>query len=330
MVVLANHQKEIGEIRDAIISFDVNDKRTFSIQIARCNWNPELTFANKVYIPGTEFGGIIGEMITSTALDYIELKGLTWRGKLYNKIIEPPIGQDYKTVSGDLHEILQEIIEPEFDGYFVVSKELIGITLSNYQFHLRCHMLTGLEDMLKSVGYKLKLTHKREQGAQGYVFIEAVPIIDHSDRIEMSQDNQLVFTMDDKRDGINHLIVAGKGELQDRVIIHLYVQADGSIGDVPYYTGLQENVDVYENTTAETEEELRKYAIKQFESVMNKKTFEMDIESLGIDVEIGDIVGGRDYLTGLYMAKPIKNIVYNVTDEGIATKKYMLEGESEE
>ena len=38
----------------------------------------------------------------------------------------------------------------------------------------------------------------------------------------------------------------------------------------------------------------------------------MDVAKLGIDVGIGDIVGGRDYLTRIYMAKPVENIVYEI------------------
>ena len=52
----------------------------------------------------------------------------------------------------------------------------------------------------------------------------------------------------------------------------------------------------------------------------------MDVEKLNIDAGIGDIVGGRDYLTGLYAAKPIKNITYSVTN-GVVEKVYKLEGE---
>ena len=61
----------------------------------------------------------------------------------------------------------------------------------------------------------------------------------------------------------------------------------------------------------------------------SKKTFGMDIDRLGLEVSIGDIVGGRDYLTGMYMAKPIENIIYEVTNR-IESKIYELEGENEE
>ena len=56
-------------------------------------------------------------------------------------------------------------------------------------------------------------------------------------------------------------------------------------------------------------------------------TFQIDVAKLGIKVEIGDIVGGRDYLTGMYMSKPVENIIYEITN-GEETITYKLEGES--
>ena len=274
---------------------------------------------------GTEYGGIIGEVLTDTTLDYVELKGLTWRGRLAKKIIQPPAGSDYKTVSGELHTVMKSLIEPEFDGIFVVSQENTGVTVSNYKFDRYCTLLDGLTKMLKSKGYRLKLTFQREENEPGYLYIEAVPIVDYSDQIELSQDCQLNYTMDDKRDGVNHLIVTGKGELQDRNVLHLYVQEDGSLGKTQYYTGLQEIAEVYENTSTETDE-LEEASIEKLQELMNKKTFKMDVAALGIGVDIGDIVGGRDYLTGMYMAKPVENIIYELTGD-VESKNYKLEGE---
>lgn len=329
MVILANKNlRELGEIKDANVAVDLNGDRTFSVQIARSYWYEELTFASLIYIMGTEYGGIIGEVLTDTTLDYVELKGLTWRGRLAKKIIQPPTGSDYKVVSGELHTVMKSLIEPEFGGLFVVSQEDTGVSVSNYQFERYCTLLDGVTKMLKSKGYRLQLTFRREQGEPGYLFIEAVPIVDYSNRIELSRDCQLNYTMDDKRDGVNHLIVTGKGELQDRNVLHLYVQKNGSIGKTQYYTGLQEIAEVYENTSTETDE-LEETSRKKLQELMNKKTFKMDVAALGIDVNIGDIVGGRDYLTGLYMAKPVENIVYELIDD-VESKTYKLEGEDEE
>ena len=137
-------------------------------------------------------------------------------------------------------------------------------------------------------------------------------------QIELSQDSRLNFTMDDKQNGVNHLVVTGKGELQERNIFHLYVQKDGSIGKTQYYKGLNEISAVYENTSTETAE-LEKTSVEQLQKLMNKKTFQMDVAKLGIEVGIGDIVGGRDYLTGMYMSKPIENIIYEITNGGLQT-----------
>ena len=328
MVILADENlRELGAIKDANITVDLNGDRTFSVQIARSNWRPELTFSSLIYIMGTEYGGIIGEVLTDTTLDYVELKGLSWRGRLAKKIIQPPTGSDYKVVSGELHTVMKSLIEPEFDGLFVVSQEDTGVTVSNYQFDRYCTLLDGLTKMLKSKWYRLQLSFRREQGEPGYLYIEAVPIVDYSNRIELSRDCRLNYTMDDKRDGVNHLIVAGKGELQDRNVLHLYVQEDGSIGTQQYYTGLQEIAEIYENTSTETDE-LQSKSEERIRELMNKKTFKMDVAKLGLDVGIGDIVGGRDYLTGMYMAKPVENIVYELTNN-VESRIYKLEGEDD-
>ena len=328
MVILANSDlQELGAVRDANLTVDLNGNRNFSLQIARSYWRPELTFSSLIYIPGTEYGGIIGEVLTDTTLDYVELKGLSWRGRLAKKIIEPPAGSDYKVVSGELHAAMKELIEPEFDGLFVVSAEDTGVTVSSYQFDRYCTLLDGLNKMLKSKGYRLQLSFRREQNEPGYIYIEAVPITDYSNRIELSRDCKLNYTMDDKRDGVNHLIVTGKGELQDRNILHLYVQENGEIGTEQYYTGLREITEVYENTSTETDE-LMSAAEDRLRSLAGKKTFKMDVAKLGMDVAIGDIVGGRDYLTGMYMAKPVENIVYEIIND-VESKTYKLEGEGE-
>ena len=120
-IILADSDgRELGAILDSNITVDTNGEYEFSVQIARSNWYPELTFSSYVYITETEYGGIIGEVLTDTTLDYVELKGITWRGRLQYKVIVPPAGSDYKTVSGELNQVMKTLIEPEFDGLFRV------------------------------------------------------------------------------------------------------------------------------------------------------------------------------------------------------------------
>ena len=87
MVILADAQREIGSLKNANVEFDVNNKKMFTVQIARCYWTQSLTFDALVYVPDTEYGGIIGSVLTDTTLDYVELaiRGVEcWSIKLSN------------------------------------------------------------------------------------------------------------------------------------------------------------------------------------------------------------------------------------------------------
>lgn len=326
LILADQNLKDIAPVMDAEIDIAIGEENDYEIKTPRDEWRPEYTFGNVFYIKDTEYGGIIGEVDTSTAEDTISLLGRTWRGMLDKKIIRPPAGQDYKKVSGELNTVLGELITEQFDDYFVVSQDDTGVNLTNYQFDRYCTLLAGINKMLKSVGYRLKIRYvQQERGQPGYVELSAVPIVDYSEQIELSQDSQLNFTFKNCRNGVNHLICLGKGELQDRQVIDLYVQEDGSIGSEPFYTGIQEIAETYEDTSSETDELEEKGREKLLE-LMNSTSFSMDVETLNMDVAIGDIIGGRDYLTGLYAKKPVVEKIYRV-EGGKASLEYGIEGD---
>lgn len=326
LILADQNLKDIAPVMDVEIDIAIGEENDYEIKIPRDEWRSEYTFGNVFYVKDTEYGGIIGEVDTSTAEDTISLLGRTWRGMLDKKIIRPPTGQDYKRASGELNAVLGELITEQFDDYFVVSQDDTGVSLTNYQFDRYCTLLSGINKMLKSVGYRLKIRYvQQERGQPGYVELSSAPIVDYSEQIELSQDSQLNFEFKNCRNGVNHLICLGKGELQERQVIDLYVQKDGSIGSEPYYTGVQEIAATYEDTSSETDELEEKGREKLLE-LMNSTSFEMDVESLGVDVEVGDIIGGRDYLTGLYAKKPIVKKIYRVED-GKTSLEYGIEGD---
>lgn len=326
LILADQNLKDIAPVMNAEIDIAIGEENDYEVKIPRDEWRSEYTFGNVFYIKDTEYGGIIGEVNTSTAEDTISLLGRTWRGMLDKKIIRPPDGQDYRKVSGELNTVLNDLITEQFDDYFVVSQDDTGVSLTNYQFDRYCTLLSGITKMLQSVGCRLRITYRQqERGQPGYVELSAVPVVDYSEQIELSQDSQLNFEFKNCRNGVNHLICLGKGELQDRQVIDLYVQEDGSIGSEPYYTGVQEIAATYEDTSSETDELEEKGREKLLE-LMNNTSFSMDVESLNMDVEIGDIIGGRDYLTGLYAKKPIVKKIYRVED-GESSLEYGIEGD---
>ena len=74
----------------------------------------------------------------------------------------------------------------------------------------------------------------------------------------------------------------------------MYAQLDGSIlQDKKYYTGLQERTEVYDYSSAETLEDLISNGKKRLKERMSSKAMKMKVQ--GINVQIRDIVAGRDY-----------------------------------
>lgn len=327
LILADQNLRDIKPVMDAGVDFAVgSDENDYEIKIRRAQWDERYVYGNIFYIKNTEFGGIIGRKKVNTAEDTISLYGRTWRGKLDKKVIRPPAGQDYRKVSGELNSVLNTLITEQFNDYFVVSQADTGVTVTNYQFDRYCTLLAGITKMLKSVGHKLHIEYiQQERGQPGYVELSAVPIVDYSEQIELSQDSQMNFVFDETKNGVNHLVCLGKGELQDRQVIDLYVGQNGSIGTTQYYTGIQEVAEVYENASTETEE-LEEKGREKLQELMNSTSFSMDVEALGVEVEIGDIIGGRDYVTGMYAAKPIAKKIYKVSG-GSASLEYEIEGD---
>lgn len=326
MVELANKNRE--EIRSADElegDFAVGDENNFEMISSVEDWTGDIDFGSYLYVPGTEFGGIVSEIESSTGQNQIFVRGSTWRGMIGKKIIEPQAGEDYRIVSGRIEDIVRElVIECGLDSLFSVPTTE-DETEIKFQFDRYCTLLDGLEKMLSSIGYRLDIRYIKTRW-EAYVRLQPVPATDFSDKAEFSQDGKLVFTAQNNQGGINHLICLGKGDLKDRIVKHLYVQKDGSIGNSPYYTGLDERTETYDYSSAE-EPEVTEKGTERLRELMNSKKFAVDIDDdIETEMQIGDIVGGRDYITGIVVKKPITKKILNIKD-GTCKTEYKIEGD---
>ena len=330
MVILTNSAgNEISPLRFKKIDVDLNDTKDFVATIAASRYSDDIEKNGRIFIPNTEFGGLVGEIETRTGDNEVLIKGRSWRGVLSKKIIKPPKGQAYKVVSGDLNEILKTLIEESNLTELFETSTMISEPITSFKFDRYTDLLSGIEKILKSKGHKLSIMYKQgEQGEPGKVLIEAAKIEDYSSRVELSQDNKLDFTFSQTKNGVNHLICLGKGELTDRVVVDLFLQTDGSIGTVQHYFGVDEVEEVYEDTSAEDENELIEQGKERLAEITNKQSFAMDVSRLNITAEIGDIIGGRDYITGMSLSKPISNKIYT-EENGVVKIEYKLEGDDQ-
>lgn len=272
----------------------------------------------RIYIPETELGGLFRQLDTDTEAGTISVGGLTWRGMMTHKIIQPPAGQDYATDSGELNAIIKARVEAEFPDLFIGSTESTGVTVS-WQYDRYCTMEEGLQKLLQSVGYRLDIAYSEPDNA---VIVQAVPIVDYSDEVEFSSDMRANYTMQQQGDGVNHLICLGKGELRNRLVRHLYIDEDGNVSQTQYYFGVDEIAEVYDNSGAEVDD-LIKNGTDRLKSVANKDVFSIKVDP-EIEVAIGDIVGGRDYLSGMTMTAPVWSKIIKFA-AGAVEIEYILE-----
>ena len=311
--------RQVKVIRYPVFDCDCNgNNKDFSLSVPVSDWDGSIRHGMRLFIPGEEYGGIIGQISTDTGLNMVTVSGHTWRGMLADKVICPPDGEDYLTVSGDLQAVLRQLIGDRFPGTIVAAEGLSGVPVNNYQFKRYCTLLEGLSDMTKACGARLDL---RYDEMTDRMVVRGVKARDYSYEIELSQDYALNFTFDDVRNQPNHMIAGGKGELHEREIIHLYADVKGLISTTQTIFGVDEIVTFYDNTSSEN---LEADARKKFAELRNKSSQKMTIESIPGEVRIGDIVGGRDYITGLTMKAPIANIVLKINGDMI-TKDYTLE-----
>ena len=309
---------ELGVVLFRDADFEVGQEdNSFLVTMLRTEYSP-FPSKGRIYLPGTEYGGIIGTVETNTAQDTIAVGGYTWRGMMTKKIIEPEPGEDYATDTGELNDVIQARVEEAFPGLFVGSGEDTGVSVNNFQYDRYCTLEAGLSKMLKSVGYRLHLEYHPSINA---VVVSAVPIVDYSYDVVFSSDMRLNYQMKTETIGVNHLICLGKGELKDRIVYNLYVDNKGKISTTQYYFGADEVAEVYDSGGSELPD-LIQGGTNRLKELAPLKSFEIAIDS-DMELAIGDIVGGKDYLSGMRMSAPIVGKIVR-WEGGFQTIEYKL------
>jgi hypothetical protein len=320
--------EECGELCDsAEADMDIGNTNDFEVTIAVSDYDTErVGYGCRIFAPGTEYGGIIGDIESISGTRKVALRGRTWRGMLEYKVVKPPAGQDHLTLSGELNTVIRTLIGDRFGGLFVVPEADTGITVNNWRVDRYVTLYDALQKLVDNYGCRLQICYVQPEGLEyGYVTVQAVPIVDYSEQLEYSQEEGIYVTVRDCRNGVNHLVCVGEGEKQDRVVLHLYVQKNGTIGKKQYYTGLNEISAVYNYSSAEADK-LEEDGTKRLKELQNYKKCEMTIDNA--DLEIGDIVAGYDAVTNTQVIKPVIQKILKIQD-GKITIDYSVKGEDE-
>ena len=233
MIIIDSNFHEIGEADiDIDCEFGTSEDATNDFQLMNATIQDAKT-AGGFYIPGTEIGGRFEYSKEKSEENAAMLRGYTWRGILSKDVILPDVGEDYKIVTGEANAVISSIMAGRFGGVFSVSAEDSGLTITNYQFPLYINVLDGIDGMLESFSYKLKIkAFKSASGQPITIELSAAPATVLTGT--MNNDSPVPLTYIDDNMGINHLICGGSGELQNRMIRHLYIDDQGEISQTPF------------------------------------------------------------------------------------------------
>ena len=254
---------------------------------------PALADGALIYMEGTEYGGMVGGLRSSSGNETRVATGRTWHGILNSKVLQPDAGQDHLTVSGEANAVLNTLISRMgLTALFSASEANSGITISGYSFPRYCKGYAALEAMLGRHGGKLKMRWK----APG-VELYAERIVNYTD-LPIAGD-QAALTVERHAHKVNHLICLGAGQLAQRQVLHLYADADGNISESQHYFGLEEVTEIYDYANAVDAEELRSEGLSHFRELRAIDKVDVTaLEGAGFVYDIGDVIGGADETSG--------------------------------
>lgn len=307
--VLSNATLDLEYGRD-----ESDQANTFEVSIDR-NSKTRLEDKALVYIEGTEYGGKITGIGTNTEEDVITYKGMTWHGLLNAHVLGPDSGKDYLVLSGEAHTVIRSLIERmNLQDIFTAPMTSSGINI-NYQVRYEYGYFAILA-MLTASSAKLKMTYDN-----GMVVLSAEPIADYSDSDELDT-TQIELEIDKDYLPVNHLVCLGEGELKNRIVLHFYADADGNVSTTQSLFGADENTLIYDYTNADSDE-LSEKGQEKLKELQNCDTVKVDIPE-GRVLDIGDLVGAIDPITGIYVATEVTYKTVTISSNGLVSIAYKV------
>lgn len=280
--------------------FAIGDENNFEITVAK---SVPLEYKSLVYAPGTEYGGMLTKIKASSGSDSCTWSGDTWHGLLASRIVSPPADSDYLTVGGEANSVLQYMIGwLGLSDLFTASGARSGVRVDGYRFERYVDGYAALRAMLAASGGKLLVSFDDK------AVLSAAPVEDHSGDEVDSEHASITVTKDFRP--YNHMIAMGEGDLRDRVRVDLYADRDGAVSTVQTIFGIDERVYYYDYSSADAAS-LAEDGEKKLKELQNPVQCEIDLDD-DESFSIGDIVGGRESMTGISASAPVTKKILRI------------------
>lgn len=314
ILVPEKYDAQVSIVRGASIAD--ND---WSMTMPDAEWEVEpILIGHHVYIDGTEWGGVVETLKHDTAAQIITVTGALWRGMLKRKVIIPPSGQAYYVADGEANAVIAAVVGAGFGDLFAVSDADTGVNIAGQWRYVEIH--DALEASLEAAGLTLNIVYS---AAIKSVVLSARAVTDSSAEIDLSQDYGIPMVSSAGRiSAYNHIVALGAGELLDRDVVHVYRLDDGSIATTaPDWAGTEyDRVTTYDYNNPESIDDLISGAAKRLIEYAPQNGVQIDPGDADLTLPLGDIVGARDRLTGLYATARVVSKILTIDCRGIITE----------
>lgn len=284
-----------------------------------------------LYIEGTEYGGIVDDIQVDTDDNEVVYCGRTWHGILGSKVIMPlqkdetskgnvtvkkedssgtSMVDRYLVISGDVNHCIQFIIDRiGLSDLFSASDTAAGININAFQFDRFTDAYNGLAKMLNSAHLRMNIEYRDNK-----VIVSSVEQYDYATDEEF--DPELVeLRMKKRSNTVNHLVCLGSGEMENRMIVHLYADTAGNISQTQTQFGLNERAEVYDYSAVETEEEMVLQGIDRLKTLWQPDELVIKLDDTSDFYNVGDTVGAADNITGISVSAKIRKKIVKIKDD---------------
>jgi len=310
---------EIGVVRD-FHKYDAQirnngkmEDNTFELQMSIDAWKDSpIRKDDYLYVDKTEFGGVVRSVRKDTSTRTMTVKGLTWRGILAKKVIEPPSGQGYRIYTGVSPAAILSDVVGDFYDVFEVQETGHSPISAQYRYQT---ILEGITATFQKNGMSLFVQYDADEMK---CILKPRTIVDYSGLYDISADSGIGITIEDN--GLvtyNHVIGLGRGELVERQVVERWIY-DGVIytsrpSEIP-----EEKQDtlVYDYSSVESLEDLEDGAEQKLrESQPTVSVNVGTLTSIDADLELGDVITVVDADMGIDIKKTVSQKILTITGE---------------
>ena len=227
----------------------------------------------------------------------------------------PPAGKDHYRMEGEANSAINSLISYiGLSDILVSSGEDSGIALAT-DLNRFCNAWDGLREALADSSARLGAAFDYELGK---VRLWATQRGQFSLAVS-SENSPVEITVNSP---VNHLVCAGAGELQDRIVVHLYADDKGTVSRTQTIKGLKRIDGFYENTTADLEE-LVEAGTKKLKELQDASSVTFDIEDSATDLfPLDQELTGYDSDIGIQATTTIGKKVLVVSSDGDTLFRY--------